>query len=79
MHITLPGVCRIDPHIRELACNGMPVPDHRSSHPTVRVRFRIPPPESLRSSGGSCATERRILAYFGVLGASLPPSGTAVS
>jgi len=27
----------------------------RSGHPRVRVRFRMPPPESLMSSGDSCA------------------------
>nr|AAU83192.1 hypothetical protein GZ27A8_12 [uncultured archaeon GZfos27A8] len=45
--------------VRELACSGMPVPvHHRSGHPKVRVRFRMPPPESLMSSGDSCATKR---------------------
>ncbi len=35
----------------------VPVPDHRSGHPRVRVRFRMPPPESLMSSGDSCTAK----------------------
>ena len=35
----------------------VPVPDHRSGYPRVRVRFRMPPPESLMSSGDSCAAK----------------------
>ena len=68
--------------VRELACSGMPVPvHHRSGHPTARVRFRMPPPESLMSSGDSCVAKGTDFSRSrgGFLVASLPPSGAAVS
>ena len=41
----------------------------RSSHPKVRVRFRMPPPESLMSSGGTAQREGWAFAFsWGVFG-----------
>ena len=48
----------------------------RSGHPRVRVRFRMPPPESLMSSGDSCVVKGGLSRIPGVFSSILPPSGT---
>ena len=47
----------------------VPVPDHRSGHPLVRVRFRMPSSESLRSWGLLRSERDGLLAFpWGVFG-----------
>ncbi len=51
-------ILKEDPHPGRDDKKKLQLPDHRSGYPTVRVRFRMPPPESLMSPGDSCAAKR---------------------